>query len=102
MAKTKTSGKQKKSMQNGFVKFELNKKLLLDRKLITQVLADALIQNDIDTFRDVLITHLRTISKTELAKETGIGRRTLYDLIENENFDPRLSTLAALLSKIAA
>jgi DNA-binding phage protein len=63
---------------------------------------DALFQNDLDTFRDVLIAHLRSISKTDLAKKTGLGRRTLYDLIENETFDPRLSTISSLLSKIAA
>jgi DNA-binding phage protein len=102
MAKVKALEKQKKSIKNGFTKFELNKKLLMDKKLITQVLAEALMENDLEIFRDVLITHLRATSKTELSKKTGIGRRTLYDLIDSENFDPRLSTLAALLSKIAA
>lgn len=82
--------------------FVPNDKLLLKKKLVAEVLVDALIENDIETFKDVLISHLRTVSKTELAKATGLGRRTLYDLMENKNFDPRLSTLSALLSKIAA
>ena len=83
-------------------KFEPSRKLLLDKKLIAGVLVDALLENDIETFRDVLISHLRTLSKTELSKKTGLGRRTLYDLMDNEKFDPRLSTLSSLLSKIAA
>ncbi|MGZ3789793.1 MAG: hypothetical protein ACXVLQ_14785 [Bacteriovorax sp.] len=59
-------------------------------------------ENDIETFKDVLISHLRAVSKTELSRATGLGRRTLYDLMDDKKFDPRLSTLSALLSKIAA
>lgn len=64
------------------------------------VSAQHLLRNDIETFRDVLISHLRTLSKTDLAKTTGLGRRTLYDLMDETKFDPRLSTLGALLNKI--
>jgi DNA-binding phage protein len=60
------------------------------------------LENDIETFRDVLIGHLRALSKTQLAKQTGLGRRTLYDLMDAEKFDPRISTLGALLSKLVA
>ncbi len=102
MAKTKTSKKQKKSPASTLKEFKPNQKLLLDKKLVASVLVDAILENDIDTFRDVLISHLRTLSKTELAKDTGLGRRTLYDLMDAESFDPRISTLSSLLSKIAA
>jgi len=102
MAKAKTSKKQKKSSHDILTKHETDTKLLRDKKLIMEVLIESLIQNDLDTFRDVLIAHLRTLSKTELARKTGLGRQTLYDLIEGQNFDPRLSTLSAILSKIAA
>lgn len=102
MAKTKISKKQKKSIETVFPRFKADKKLLLDKKLISEILVDALLENDFDTFRDVLMAYLRNTSKTQLAKKTGLGRRTLYDLIENEKFDPRVSTLSALLSKIVA
>lgn len=102
MAKVKISRKQKISSLNTIKKHEPDRKLLRDKKLIVEVLLDAILQNDLDTFRDVLIAHLRSISKTDLAKKTGLGRRTLYDLIENKNFDPRLSTISSLLSKLAA
>ena len=102
MAKAKIFKKQKKSSLDTLKKFEPDESLLMDKKLVVEVLVEALLENDLATFRDVLISHLRTMSKTELARKTGLGRRTLYDLIENENFDPRISTLTSLLSKIAA
>ncbi len=102
MAKVKILKKQKLSSLSTLRKHEPDTKLLRDKKLIVAVLIEALLQNDLDTFRDVLIAHLRSLSKTELAKKTGLGRRTIYDLIENKKFDPRLSTLSSLLSKIAA
>lgn len=102
MAKAKTSKKQKISSLDTLKKHKTDTKLLLNKKLIVEVLIESLLKNDIQTFRDVLISHIRTMSKTSLAKKTGLGRRTLYDLIENENFDPRLSTLGSLLSKLAA
>jgi len=102
MAKAKTSKKQKKSSRNTLTKHEPDTKLLRNKQLITEVLIESLLQNDLDTFRDVLISHLRTLSKTELARKTGLGRQTLYDLIEGKNFDPRLSTLSSILNKIAA
>ncbi len=102
MGKVETLKKRKKSSKNSFKAFEPNKKILLDKKLVVESLVEALIENDIEVFRDILVSHIRTVSKTDLAKKTGLGRRTLYDLIENKNFDPRISTLAALLSKISA
>lgn len=101
MDKTKISKKPKKSSKKSLQEFKPSTSLLLNKKLVAEVLVDSLLENDIQTFQDVLVSHLRTLSKTELAKQTGLGRRTLYDLIEGKNFDPRLSTLSALLSKIA-
>jgi len=102
MAKAKTSKKQKTSSLRTLTKYEPDTKLLSDKKLIVEVLIESLLANDLDTFRDVLIAHLRTLSKTDLAKKTGLGRRTIYDMLENKKFDPRLSTLSSILSKIAA
>lgn len=101
MDKAKTLKKPKTSSKKVLKEFKPNSNLLLDKKLVAEVLVDCLLKNDIQTFQDVLVAHLRTRSKTGLAKQTGLGRRTLYDLIEGKNFDPRLSTLSALLSKIA-
>jgi DNA-binding phage protein len=101
MDKTKTSKKPKASSKKALKEFKPKQSLLLDKTLVAEVLVDCLLKNDIQTFQDVLVSHLRALSKTDLAKQTGLGRRTLYDLIEGKNFDPRLSTLSSLLSKIA-
>lgn len=102
MAKTKILNMQKKSLPDTLKKFSPDQKLLKDKKLIKEVLMDSLMENDLETFRDVLIAHIKTMSKTELAQKTGLGRRTLYDLMDEKKFDPRLSTIGALLSKLAS
>jgi DNA-binding phage protein len=102
MGKAKISKKQKPSLPRTLTKHKPDAKLLANKKLVVEVLIDALLTNDLDVFRDVLIAHLRTISKTELAKKTGLGRQTIYDMLDNKKFDPRLSTLSSILSKIAS
>ena len=102
MAKAKTSKRQKDSSKNTLKEFKLNESLFLDRKLIAEVLTDAIIDNDLETLRDVLIAHIKTVSKVDLAKKTGLARKTIYNLISDGKFDPRLSTLSVLLSKLAA
>lgn len=62
-----------------------------------------LLENDLESFQDVLVAHLRTVSKSKLAVETQLGRRTLYDLLdESEPFNPTLSTLGPILKSLAA
>lgn len=49
------------------------------------------------------MAHLMTVNKMELAKKAGIGRRTLYDLIDpKKEFNPELSTISALMQALAA
>jgi DNA-binding phage protein len=58
---------------------------------------------DIETFREVLTAHLMTVNKAGIAKKAGIGRRTLYDLIDpKKEFNPELSTISALINALAA
>lgn len=107
MPKTKTSEKQKKSgiksSKVGLKKYKTDSSKFKDAKIIKKILVEALINDDIETFKDVLIAHLRAQSKTKLASETSIGRQTLYDLINSSSeFNPTLSTLSSLLRSIAA
>jgi DNA-binding phage protein len=70
---------------------------------LKEVLAEALMNNDLETFQDVLTVHIRTVSKSKLAAKTRIGRQTLYDLIDEEKeFNPTLSTLGSILKAIEA
>lgn len=58
---------------------------------------------DVDSFRDVLVAHLMTVNKVAIAKKAGIGRRTLYDLIDpKKEFNPELSTISAVIRALAA
>jgi DNA-binding phage protein len=44
-----------------------------------------------------------TVNKAGLAKKSGIGRRTLYDLMDpNKEFNPELSTISAVIRSLAA
>lgn len=78
-------------------------KTLKDRKLVLEALLDCLVYNDLETFQDVLVAHLRTVSKTKFAAETRIGRQTLYDLLDDKKpFNPTLTTLGSILKNLAA
>ncbi len=107
MAKTKTSEKPK-SLKSKLKKVALKKHStknpdFKDAKVIKQILIEALMEDDIETFKDVLIAHLRAQPKTKLASEANIGRQTLYDLINDDlEFNPTLSTLTSILKSIAA
>ncbi len=96
MAKRKTSVERKSSslklMEHDY------SKTLRDPKLVREALILALVENDLETFQDILVAHLRTVSKQKLSAETEIGRQTLYDLIDPEKpFNPTISTLGPLL-----
>jgi DNA-binding phage protein len=44
-----------------------------------------------------------TANKAAIAKKAGIGRRTLYDLIDpKKEFNPELSTVSAVIRALAA
>lgn len=78
-------------------------KELHDPKLVSEALLDCIKDGDLDSFREVLVAHLMTANKMAIAKKAGIGRRTLYDLIDpKKEFNPGLSTVAAVIRALAA
>ena len=103
MGKVVTSGKQKQYSHVSLKRHNVFTKELKNEKLVREALIEALTQNDLETFQDVLIAYLRTVSRSKLAARTGVGRQTLYDLTNKQRrFNPTLSTLGAILSKLAA
>ena len=101
MARTKTFARRKGSS----VKLTEHNysKTLKDERLVLDTLLDSLVRNDIESFQDVLVAHLRTVSKSEFARETKVGRQTLYDLLDGKKpFNPTLSTLGSIFRKLAA
>ena len=104
MAKIETSEKQKRSAKR-YLKAHtpFASKELKSSKLVVDTLLDCIRTGDLDTFREVLIAHLLTRNKTGIAKKAGIGRRTLYDLIDPEKeFNPALTTVSSVLRAIAS
>lgn len=104
MRKIATSKKQrkyeKKSLKE-YVPFE--SKELKKSEVVAEVLLDCIKSGDLESFREVLIAHLMTANKMALAKKAGIGRRTLYSLLDSKKkFNPELSTVSAVIRALAA
>jgi DNA-binding phage protein len=78
------------------------KKSLQNPKEVLETLLHCLSINDIEAFQDVLIAYLMHTSKTDLARKTKLGRRTLYDLLDRKKpFNPTLSTIGPLFKALA-
>lgn len=104
MAKTVTSKKQKRSVTKSLKAYKpFKSKELKDVKLVIETLLDCIKTGDLNSFREVLVAHLMTVNKMSLASKAGIGRRTLYDLIDpKKEFNPELSTVSAVIKALAA
>ena len=104
MAKTATSKERKKSGTKSLkahVRFKSRE--LKNVNLVIETLLDCIKTGDIESFREVLMAHLMTVNKVKLAQKAGIGRRTLYDLIDpKKEFNPEFSTISALMQALAA
>ncbi len=104
MAKIATSKKQKKSATKSLkAHAPFKSKILKDSEVVADTLLECIKTGDLESFREVLFAHLMTVNKMALAKKAGIGRRTLYDLIDpKKEFNPELSTVSALIQALAA
>lgn len=103
MVKAKTSKKQKKSATKSLKVYEpFSSTELKDSSLVVETLFECIKSGDLESFREVLVSHLMTVNKSQLVKKAGIGRRTLYDLMDsNKEFNPELSTVSAIIRAIA-
>ncbi len=104
MRKAETSKKQKKSVTKSLKEHApFTSKELKDSKLVSETLLECIRSGDLGAFREVLISHFMTVNKSAIAKKAGIGRRTLYDLIDpDKEFNPELSTVSAVIRALAA
>ncbi len=104
MAKTATSRRRKKfgtKSLKAHVPFSSPE--LRNPKLVSEALLDCIRTGDLDSFRDVLAAYIMTANKAQFAKKAGIGRRTLYDILDpNKKFNPELSTVSAVIRALAA
>jgi DNA-binding phage protein len=100
MAKKKTSAARKKSSVK-LTEFDTTQGLT-DPSEVLDALLKCLVQNDVEGFRDIFVAHLHIVSKSKLSLETKLGRRTLYDLMDQTKpFNPTLSTVAPILASMA-
>ena len=98
LKKQKKSGTKSLKAHEPFASPELN-----DSLLVVETLLECIRSGDLDSFREVLTSHLMTVNKVKIAKKAGIGRRTLYDMIDpSKDFNPELSTVAAVIRALAA
>lgn len=104
MRKIETSKRQKKSATKSLkAHVPFASKELKDSHLVAETLLDCIRSGDLGTFQEVLMAHLLTVNKVAIAKKAGIGRRTLYDLIDTKKeFNPELSTVSAVIRALAA
>ena len=104
MAKAATSKKQRKSGTKSLkAHVPFTSKELKDAHLVVETLLDCIRTGDTESFQEVLTAHLMTVNKSDLAKTSGLGRRTLYDLMDpKKEFNPELSTISALIRSLAA
>ena len=76
---------------------------LKNSKLVSEALLECIRTGDLESFRDVLTSYLMTANKAALAKKAGLGRRTLYDILDpKKKFNPELSTVSAVIRALAA
>ncbi len=98
MAKATKSNQQKKSGTT----LPSKNSALKNSKLVSETLLECIRAEDLDSFRSVLTSCLMVINKTHFAKNAGIGRATLYDLLDSKRaFNPELSTVAAIIGALA-
>lgn len=104
MAKIATSKKRRKSGMKFLKAHEpFTSKELKDSKLVIDTLLECIRNGDTESFRQVLTAHLMTMNKSKLAQKTGLGRRTLYDLMDpKREFNPELSTISAIIHSLEA
>ena len=76
---------------------------LRSAKLVAETLLECIKTGDLESFRDVLAAHLTSANKMQLAKKAGLGRRTLYDIVDRKKkFNPELSTVSAVIRALAS
>lgn len=97
----KTRAKPRKSTLKPHTPFSSSE--MKDSSLVSDILLDCIKSGDLDSFREVLSSHLITANKMKFAENAGIGRRTLYDILDpSKKFNPELETVSAIFKGLTA
>lgn len=107
MDKVKTSKKQRVTLNNESIKFVTLKagvktkkwdptKELLNEAKLAVALFEALKDEDLESFKEILSAHLNAKIKTRKAKEQGLPLRTMFEAL-SEKGNPSLKTISKLV-----
>lgn len=77
------------------------RKVMSDKKFIAEALWECLKEDDVESFKEILRTHLEATNKDELSKKTGIARRTLFRMLSPEG-NPTLENVSKIVHALCA
>jgi probable addiction module antidote protein len=83
-----------------FTRFEA-KKMLSDKKHISEALWQCLQDGDTKAFKKILKVHLEVTNKVALSEAIDIPRRTLYRMLSPEG-NPSLENVTKIIHKLCA
>ena len=69
---------------------------LKDQELLFKALWECLVEQDIESFKEVLRGHLEAVNKKQFAKNSKISRRTLYRTLSAEG-NPTLKSISNVI-----
>jgi probable addiction module antidote protein len=109
MSKKKTLKKQEFSLndmpelklKNNKEVIKVDTKKIKNKSFISKALWQCMIDNDVESFKEILKAHLEMTNKVQLAEETGISRRTLYRMLSPEG-NPSLENVTKIIHKLCA
>jgi DNA-binding phage protein len=70
---------------------------LKDQELVFNALWQCLVDQDIESFKDVLRGHLEAVNKQKLSKKAKTSRRTLHRILSAEG-NPTLKSISKIIS----
>lgn len=69
---------------------------LQDQELVFRAFWQCLVEQDIDSFKEILRGHLDAVNKETLAKRSRTSRRTLYRILSPEG-NPTLKSISSVI-----
>ncbi len=81
---------------------EFNPDVRLEQpQIIAYALWECLVENDIESFKEILRSHLEVINKDKFAKKADIPKRTLFRMLSPEG-NPTLENLGKIIHQLCA
>jgi len=76
-------------------------KRLQDKEFIASALWECLVDDDVESFKEILRGFLEFSNKDDLAKRAGIPRRTLFRMLSPEG-NPTLANVSKIIHELCA